>query len=432
MNTRVIATLTFCCILLFSNRWLSYQEGISVLKAADTQSYMTIAEAAPALPQPATPETMLPTNHSARFIVPYMAGTLAHFTGIPHEGMFLAFTLLFCAIVVVACHIMLNELGVNDTHHALLMALLIFNPYAFRYYLAVPAMVNDIVFVAGLVITLLGLVRGAERQGFVLILAGSIVAIAGRQNALVYLPALGAWMLWGEKWRTGAVMKRAIRFGIAAASMIAVYIVIGRVIASFSVQGMEGDALTGLVRWLIAPANASAGKIKVFAEYGLRTVIALLFPVFMLLGAAFAVRVRGVSFVQFFAQLPRDFWFAMLFVAALYGFAFLGGPELFMSGVTRYVSHTLPAMLCALAIVFAKYSLVEETISSHLQKFIIGAVAGVIVISSYHHMTTRFGDPTSDNALYFAVKYCILAIFAGLLTYALQTTYLNFSHTSTD
>lgn len=414
MNTRLIATLSFCLILLFSNRWLSFEEGISVLKAADTHSYMTIAKAAPALPVLTTPETMLPTNHSARFIVPYLAGTLAHLTGLSEEWMFTAFTILFCGIVVAACHLMFLELGINAIIHSLLMALLIFNPYSFRYYIAVPAMVNDIVFVAGLAVTLLGLVRGVERQGFLIILAGSIIAIAGRQNALVYMPALAAWMLWGEKWQGLALSKRLIQFAIAATTTVAVYVAIGRVIASFSVQGMEGDALTGFIRWAIAP---SAGKFKVFAEYCLRTVIALLFPLAILLASGIAARVRGISFVEFFTNLSRDFWFTMLFVAALYGFAFLGGPELFMSGVTRYVSHTMPAMLLALAFALDSLHLPEKELSLNTQKVLLTLLAGVIVVSSYHHMTTRFGDASSDNAMYFAVKYCILAIFAGLLTF---------------
>jgi hypothetical protein len=387
---------------------LSYEDGITILKAADTQSYMTIAKAAPGLPVLTTPETMLPTNHSARFIVPYLAGAIAHGIGVSEERMFLVFTLLFCGIVVWAYYRILAECGLNDMQVVPLMALLIFNPYTFRYYLTVPAMVNDMVFVAGLALTLLGLVRGAERQGFSIILLGSIIAIAGRQNALVYLPALAAWMLWGEKWRNNSLGKRLGKFAIAAGSMIAVYIVIGRIIASFSVQGMEGDALTGLVRWVVAP---SAGKFKVLAEYGLRTVIALMFPVCILLGMAFAQRLRGVSLQQFFAQMPRDFWFAMLFVAALYSFAFLGGPTLFMSGVTRYVSHAIPAMLCALAIAIRYYNSFASLDGTFRLWFF-----GVTLASSFHHMTTRFGDPTSDNSSFFAVMYCILAIFAGLLT----------------
>ncbi len=403
MKTRLLTTLLFCAILLLTNRWLSYQEGIEVLKAADTNSYMTIAQAAPNLPS-LVPEALLPTNHTARFIVPYLAGTIAHFTGISHERMFLVLTLLFCAIVVWAVHRILLELALSETQYTLSMALLIFNPYMFRYYLAVPAMVNDVVFVAGLALVLLGLMRG----GFPLVLVGSIVSIAGRQNALVFMPALAVWMLWGEKWREKGLQQALVRFGIVALSVVAVYVLIGRIIAPFSVRGMEGDALTGLVRWTFAP---SAGKGKIFAEYVLRTVICLFFFKMILLAAALVLRLQGTSFKILLTSLPREFWLAMLFVAALYGFAFLGGPELFMSGVTRYVSHALPAMVLAFAIALKHFGLFHDAETAPV--LALGALAAT---SSFHHITT-FGGTSSDKALYFAVIYCILAIFAGFVAF---------------
>lgn len=407
MNTRLLTTLLFCGVLLLTNRWLSYQEGIDILKAADTNSYMTIAKAAPGLPVLAN-EALLPTNHSARFLVPYLAGTIANGTGISHESMFLIATLLFCAVVVWAVHQILLELSVSETQYTLSMALLIFNPYMFRYYFAVPAMVNDIVFVAGFAIVLLGLVKGLERGGFVLVLVGSIISIAGRQNALVFMPALAAWMIWGEKWRSEGVLRSLARFAVVAVSAIAVYVLIGRIIASFSVRGMEGDALTGLVRWGIAP---SEGKMKVFVEYLLRTVICLLFFKTMLLAAALYLRLQGKTFNIILSEIPRDFWLAMLFVAALYGFAFLGGPELFMSGVTRYVSHALPAMVLGFAIVLKRFELFDAMQPSSLLAF-----GALIAVGSFHHMTT-FGGTSSDKAMYFAVIYCILAIFAGFVTF---------------
>lgn len=403
MNTRILTTLTFCAILLLTNRWLSYQEGIDILKAADTNSYMTIAAAAPALPLLA-PSALLPTNHTARFVVPYLVGTFAHLTGVSHERLFLLATLFFCGLVVWSVHRLLLEIGCSDSQYALAMALLIFNPYMFRYYLAVPAMVNDVVFVAGLALTLLGLVRG----GLGIVLIGCLVAIAGRQNALVFLPALGFWMVMGEKWRIGGWIPSLMRFGIVATSVVAVYLAIGRVIAPFSVRGMEGDALTGFVRWLLVP---SVGKTNILAEYVLRTLICLLFPIMILLSAALVKRFRGVKITAFFVWMPREFWLSMLFVAALYGFAFLGGPELFMSGVTRYVSHALPAMVLAFAIAMKRYNLFLDAEPS-----LMLALGALCAMGSFHHMTT-FGGTTSDKAMYFAVMYCILAIFAGAIAF---------------
>jgi hypothetical protein len=423
MNTsRLITTLILCALLLLTNRWLTYQEGIDVLKAADTQSYMTIAKAAPGLPTPLANEAdRLPTNHTARFVVPYLAGTITHFTGISHERMFLVCTLFFCALVVVVVHHILRHTGVNNAQYSVLMLLLIGNPYMFRYYVAVPAMVNDMVFVAGLSIMLLGLLR----VRFWFVVGGALVAIIGRQNALVVLPAVGAWMMLGEGWKDSAIVARLTRFVFVVVGVVAVYVALGMIIAPFSVRGMESDALTGLVRWIVAPTSVvngatngigidSSGKVKIFAEYLLRTLICLLFPLMIMFAVALDRRLRGTPLTRFAAWLPREFWLAMLFVAALYGFAFLGGPELFMSGVTRYVSHALPAMILALAVVLKRYGVFAQQ-NGESDSSMIVCLGAVIASASFHHITT-FGGTSSDKALYFAVMYCCLAIFAGVCT----------------
>jgi hypothetical protein len=162
------------------------------------------------------------------------------------------------------------------------------------------------------------------------------------------------------------------------------------------------------MRWVLAP---SVGKAKVFAEYFLRTVICLLFPIVILFAAALVRRLRGVKITAFFAWMPREFWLSLLFVAALYGFAFLGGPELFMSGVTRYVSHALPAMTLAFAFAMKRYHLFADAEASPML-----ALGALCAMGSFHHMTT-FGGTTSDKAMYFAVMYCILAIFVGAVAF---------------
>ena len=408
MSNRVIITLLLCAMTLLTNRWLSYQDGIEILKAADTHSYMTIAKAAPALPQ-LPPDALLPTNHSARLLAPYLVGTAAKYTGASVEAMFLVLTLVCFFVVVWSLHRALERVGVSDEHYVLVMATLICNPYMFRYYLAVPAMVNDIVFVAGLSLTLLGLVKGS----FSATIVGVLVAVVGRQNALVFLPAAASWILFGTAWAARPFARRLAHSAVLVGVTVGVYAGISLIIAPFSVRGMEGDALTGLVRWVVTDGS---GKLGQFVEYCLRSAICLFFPIAMLLGAAFGAGRGGQmnavsSAIGFFRAMPREFWLAVLFVAALFGFAFLGGPELFMSGVTRYVSHALPAAALALALAL-RYSGALQNVSSPLML----ALGALYFAGSFHHMTT-FGGTTSDKAMYFAVIYTILAIFVGIITF---------------
>lgn len=412
MLNRVIVTLLLCVMTLVTNRWLSYQDGIDILKAADTQSYMTIAKAAPALPQ-LPPEKLLPTNHSARLLAPYLVGAAARYMGASVETMFLLCTLACCVVVVWSFHRALTHYEVSDTHYILVMATLICNPYMFRYYLAVPAMVNDIVFVAGLSLTLLALVKGS----FSGVLIGALVALFGRQNALVFLPAAAVWIVFGTAWMARPLVQRLMSGAILIGVMVGTYVGISFIIAPFSVRGMESDALTGLAKWFVA---GGSGKFIQFVEYCFRSTICLFFPLAMFLGAAFgAERGRTGSaassaiafFRSIFRSMPREFWLALLFVAALFGFAFLGGPELFMSGVTRYVSHALPAAALALALALGRFGVLKSVSSPAMLAF-----GALLFAGSFHHMTT-FAGTTSDKAMYFAVIYTILAIFVGIITF---------------
>ncbi|MCS6808244.1 MAG: hypothetical protein RML40_03490 [Bacteroidota bacterium] len=408
IHNRSLTTLIFCATLLLTNRWLTYSEGIDILKASDTRSYMTIAQAAPHFPALA-PDALLPTNHAVRFVVPYLVGVCSHAIGIPCEQGFLAATLCFFSLIVWTTHRILQHLQLTDSQYMLAMALLIFNPYMFRYYLAVPAMVNDLVFVAGLGYILLGLVQGSQQGGFSTVVVGSLIAVLGRQNMLVILPALAVWLIRGTQWQSDTLTKPLLRSTLLIASVIALYVVLERSIVSFSVRGMESGALTGFIRWIIEPSEHN--KVLVLAEYSLRLIICPLMLIAFLIAITLHLRLQGLPLQIIASQTPKEFWFSLLIAASLFGFAFLGGPSLFMTGVTRYVSHALPAVLVGFSIALRHYHLFTHASPSSL--FGLGTL---IALGSFHHMTT-FSGTNSDKASYFAFIYCILAIFAGVFAF---------------
>jgi len=47
---RLMSTILLSVFVLLTNRWLSYEDGISIMMADDIQGYMSIAQSAPALP----------------------------------------------------------------------------------------------------------------------------------------------------------------------------------------------------------------------------------------------------------------------------------------------------------------------------------------------------------------------------------------------
>jgi hypothetical protein len=401
MNLRLAITLLCCALVLLTNRWLSYEEGISILVADDTKSYMMLAKTAPALPS-ADIIPKLASNHTMRLVPAWLVGTSAHALSQPEERMFLVLTLLVCGLIVWTFHRILTQLALTDAQYALSMALFVVNPYTFRYYLAVPAMVGDMVFVLGLALTLLGLLQAR----LPVVLWGGLIAVLGRQNAVVFLPAALVWLWLGDGWRGRSPAQLIIACVGLAAMIVLPYIVLGKLTAPFSERGLENEALTGLWMWLQSPAS---GKARQFVEYLLRMNICLLMPSFVLVGGLLASRSRPAL-----RDIPRAVWLALLIAAALYGFAFLGGPDLFMSGVTRYVSHTLVAVMVAFARVLREARLFTSPLLPLSMPRAV--LAGIILASSFHHMTTWIAAP-SAVAKYFAAVAIVLSLTAGVVTF---------------
>jgi hypothetical protein len=448
-RSRLLRTLVilFCCgLVLLTNRWLTFDEGISVLVADDTRSYMALAQAAPLLPSEQT-QPKLPSNHAMRLVPAWLVGVAAYATGTDEFRMFVVMTLIVCSGIVWTLHRILCTLELSDAQYTLCMGMFVLNPYTFRYYLAVPAMVGDMVFVCGLGMVILGLLR----VQITTLVLGSVLAVLGRQNAIIALPAVVLWIWSDNKWQQQPLSKRIIASVLVIIAVLMPYITLSRLTAPFSERGLEHEALTGMMTWALAPA-AAAQKLRLLMEYLWRLNIALLAPLCIIVGvvagrfaqskqqlqnlsnstSAHTASVKDTFAVLY--NLDRRIWLLMLIASVLYGFAFLGGPELFMSGVTRYVSHTLIAVIAAVGLLLQQSNVLSAYPNKkveHANKILwrtLFLILGLAFIGSLHHLTTWvWGNQTSAVAGYFA----LLNTFTSLCMGAVMWQYTRQSVTST-
>jgi hypothetical protein len=144
-------------VLCGTNRWLSFEEGIGLENATDTKSYMAIAAAAPSLP-PA--DAQLVTYHAQRFASPYLVGTIAHYSHLSAQQVFRGAVIAMIALIIWIAFRILCCLRVPEQAATLCLSLLILNPYMFRLYLAIPSLLDDLVFVLGLSLLVYGLLQG--------------------------------------------------------------------------------------------------------------------------------------------------------------------------------------------------------------------------------------------------------------------------------
>ena len=191
--------------LLATNRWTAPK-----VWANDAISYGLMAHAAPGVPD----GKVVGSAYAGRWIPHYLVGLLADATGFgPHTAYWIAGIAAVCALAIVAA-VVFAALDAPPGLVALTLLAFVAAPYATpRETLLAPGLLQDEVFVLGLAICLAGLLR----VRFGVVLAGALVALAGRQTMLPLLLIVAAWILIDDDWRAALDARRRRR---AAATVV--------------------------------------------------------------------------------------------------------------------------------------------------------------------------------------------------------------------
>jgi hypothetical protein len=377
--------LSWVIILLTTNRWLSWQEGIEFLSANDALTYGQIAKAAPGLSP-----TLVNFHHAQRLIAPYLVGILADTAHVPISICFRLATYGCLAAIVIVMHHLLRRLHLTRFDHGLSMGLLVLNPYLLRYYLLVPGLLPDVVFVVGTAVLLWGLVAVQTP----IALFGILLAAIGRQTALFLVPGLLVWVLMGDGWR-----QRSLRWrlGIAGAIVllpILTYVLTAQLASHFALTSINAATVTGLFPWLRSPRFSW----DTLANHCLRLVI----PILTILGLLISVTLhhrathKSKSAPSKRAELAwsKEQIACLLMTAGVLAQPFLAGPDITGQNATRLATLGFLPILTALALGLQRHPLLTAT-SSPVQTIIL---PGGVLLGSLHHLYTT---PALPNAVSF-------------------------------
>ena len=171
---------------LMTQRWLSWGGAIRYLGEGDVLSYEPMAKAAPGLPT-----DRIGAAYTARFPVHYMVGLLADGTPLTVRGTYAAAAGACIATVLWLAWSSMRHLRVALPWRVVLLAVLLLNAYAFRYYVMAPGMLADLVFVVGLATSVHGVFT--RRNGMLFV--GAVLAACSRQTAMLALPVLAVWSI---------------------------------------------------------------------------------------------------------------------------------------------------------------------------------------------------------------------------------------------
>lgn len=385
----ILWALVLCLAVAATNRYEAPPQPAFVL--GDAYAYFMLAQAAPGLPK-----DQLSFHHAQRIVIPYVLGVIGHVVPVPIHRLFQILVVLMAAAILAIVAAILNDLSVHRPQAILVLAILAFNPWAFRPYLTFPEMVNDLGFVLGLAILLRGLLKGRAAP----VLLGQLVASASRQTGLLLVPVVAVW-LWRDRARWGemAVPRRlalCLASGVLAAS---VYAATAQVAARFSGANENAMHLVGMWSWL-----AMQFDTFVLAAFLARVIISPLILVGLLLVMSGSRRTHGTD---------SDAVPILLFASmCIWAQPLLAGPEITAGNGPRLLTIGLLPLCLALAIRLRDAGVFAGASSS--RRLLCGVA--LLALGSMHHWYVLARVPSLTHKVFFALAYALACAGCVALT----------------
>lgn len=175
--------------IVFTNTYFNYDASL-IYGGADGKSYYDISKFSPNLS-----DNPIQPIHAERFFFSYIIGIISKLLSI--EIYILNRLFVFISIILINKYIINFLIKYNKTNSFILVTLLIlnFNPYFSRFYLAVPLIVNDLIFILGSLIGINGFDEKNKKKFFL----GLIISSLARQSALALCLAILFSKIYNKK-----------------------------------------------------------------------------------------------------------------------------------------------------------------------------------------------------------------------------------------
>jgi hypothetical protein len=392
-NLTLLLWVGIAVVLLLPSRWT----GNDTIHpwGEDVVSYEQIAAAAPDLP-----DTEIASAYSDRFVPHYAVGLLSDASDLGLHAAYRIVALLCIAATLLVAERIFRALRPPWWIYALGLASFALAPYAVRESILGPGGYQDLVFVLGAGISLLGLLR----VRFSIVLLGALLALSGRQTALLFAAAAACWILLAPDWKQALAQRtRLIQAGGLLLGVGVAYFAIRQITASFS-DPFAPDSPADTIIFGPPGLTDLAGHLARCADPILIPGTALV-TVLLILAAA-GLRPR---------DLPAQLWLCLLLSASIVVQPVVIDPDFpgFSSNEQRLAALGLLPLCAALAI-----ALIEADRRRLLAVTppMLGAGLALLAVASLHHIFTVVGP--SNVKQFAAIQIAVALLFAAGLLYA--------------
>jgi hypothetical protein len=174
INIYIIFSVIF---IILTTPNFSILETVSLGGASDGREYYSISKKAPSFAE------NIQYIKAERFLIPYTIGVISKYSGL---DLFLAYKIFSFLLILYLIKIfvkILKTLKLNNNSILLSVSLIIFNPYLLRYFLSIPTMIGDLIFIISSLLIFDGLINKNKTK----IYSGFIISLIARQNGIIFL-----------------------------------------------------------------------------------------------------------------------------------------------------------------------------------------------------------------------------------------------------
>ena len=367
----MLAIVIVLIFALITQNWLSIAEGARILQANDVAGYLAMGRAAPHL------ATGVQFEHGQRLIPHWLIGSFSSWSGVPLERVYEVAVGICILGILTSFFKTMEKIRTPVQIRTVLLAAFILNPYALRFYLILPPMISDLIFVLGISL----LLQGFASRRFTLVLGGIVIGAIGRQNMLLLIPGVITGIFFSQAFITRKLSTRSLFAALALLIALGVFHETGHIARLFALPSFANLALmTSVIPWISSPEFDQ----KILIEHITRCFFPLLMPLMIFFASLtfpnFRKRIWTIEALMLF-----------LMIGGLMAAALLPSPVFQAQSQSRYAGFALVPSLALVAWLWGTKEDVGNLIPVGFSWALLWAA---LAVSSLHHLYTRVGPET--------------------------------------
>ena len=175
LRSLTIFSFLIYLILVFTNNYYSIEEA-AIVGFKDGIQYFKIIQASPEIPI-----ENVESHQAHRFVLPYAIGALSHFTKVNDYYLLIFSIFIIHLLILNVFNQLIIHIGSKKNFSLIIICALIFNAYFFRPALMTPYLINDWIFVYGLLLIATYVLKKKEYYFYI----GLVLCALSRQTSLI-------------------------------------------------------------------------------------------------------------------------------------------------------------------------------------------------------------------------------------------------------